>query len=58
LDVYYLAHTSPAREGGGVMRKEEWEILTDKVDTYDETGFPDEKGEYDANGFPLPITKG
>ena len=32
-----------------------WEVLTEKIDRYDEMGFPDPEGEYDADGFPLPI---
>ena len=32
------------------------DILTGKEQRYDEMGFPDDRGEYDAGGFPLPIT--
>lgn len=32
-----------------------WEILTEKIDRYDEYGFPAIDGEYDINGWPLPI---
>lgn len=32
------------------------DIITEKTDRFDEMGFPCGKGEYDINGFPLPIT--
>lgn len=38
--------------------RETWKILTEQIDTYDQDGFPDIDGEYDANGFPLCILKG
>lgn len=40
------------------MDWETYRILTDQIDTYDEMGFPDIDGEYDADGFPLRILKG
>ena len=39
------------------MEKQTWEILTGKVEQFDEMGFPCMDGEYDINGFPLPIIK-
>ena len=42
------------------MTWQEWleirDILTGKIDRFDEMGFPDIDGEYDISGFPLPIT--
>ena len=32
-----------------------WEILTEKIDRFDEYGFPDIDGEYDIYGWPLSI---
>jgi hypothetical protein len=38
--------------------RETWKILTEKIETFDEMGFPDIDGEYDINGFPLRILRG
>lgn len=41
------------------MRKELFELLdiiSGRTERFDEMGFPDEKGEYNIDGFPLPIT--
>jgi len=40
------------------MTKQEWQILTEKVEQYDERGFPSLDGEYDICGWPLPVLKG
>lgn len=37
------------------MDKRTWELLTDKIDRFDEMGLPAQDGEYDINGFPLPF---
>lgn len=37
------------------MTYEEYLILKGMVDTFDEMGFPDDCGEYDINGWPLPV---
>lgn len=37
------------------MDRTTWEVLTEKIDRFDEMGFPDMDGEYDISGFPLPI---
>lgn len=33
-----------------------WRILTEREECYDEYGFADINGEYDEDGFPLPVT--
>ena len=46
-------------QGGGKMTKQELlqirDILTGREERYNEMGWPDENGEYDISGFPLPI---
>lgn len=37
------------------MNKRTWKLLTGKVDTYDDTGFPDMFGQYDADGWPVVL---
>lgn len=41
------------------MTFREWlrirDILRGKTERFDEMGFPDDDGEYDIYGFPLPI---
>lgn len=37
------------------MDKITWEVLSERIERYDEMGFPDMDEEYDEMGFPLPI---
>ena len=43
-----------------MMTRSDWleilDILTGKTERFDEMGWPDDEGEYDINGWPLPIT--